>query len=346
MGGKPEGISQEVLSSLPTSAVLFQSSGSSGIQKWIAHTRQTLLASAVSVNRHLEVTNNDVFGLFLPSHHVGGFGILARAYEAKVTCAICEEKWDPDVALRFIEQQKVSITSLVPTQVYDLVERRLQAPPCLRAVIVGGGAMNEKLGQKARDLGWKVLQSYGMTEAGSQIATPSLASLNIPYLTSPLPILSIWEVSADEEERLSIRGDALAKGILQKEGNSWHYQELKGDFQTLDRVRIDERQLTFLGRIDRTIKVKGELVDLDNLEALVGRKLGRRVVFLNEPDDREGNVLSVYVEGACVQKDALQECLPKYLKLARIIILPEIPITSLGKVDRRALRSLWVKTKT
>ncbi len=92
--------------------------------------------------------------------------------------------------MRFAEEMNegaVTLTSLVPTQVHDLVQCALACPPSLRAVVVGGAELDPVLGERARELGWPVLQSYGMTEAASQVATASLASLDRPYASSPRP---------------------------------------------------------------------------------------------------------------------------------------------------------------
>ena len=63
--------------------VVFASSGTSGPPKWVVHRRETLLASAGAVNRHLEVGPGDCWMLALPAYHVGGFGVAARAQAAE-----------------------------------------------------------------------------------------------------------------------------------------------------------------------------------------------------------------------------------------------------------------------
>jgi len=75
--------------------VLFQTSGSSGDPKWIALSKSALLLSAACVNHHLRVDENSRWGLVLPLHHVGGFGVVARAFEAGCDCAVFPERWNP-----------------------------------------------------------------------------------------------------------------------------------------------------------------------------------------------------------------------------------------------------------
>ena len=59
--------------------VLFETSGSTGLPKWIALSKEALEVSARAVNAHLEVDGGAVWGLSLPLRHVGGFGVWLRS---------------------------------------------------------------------------------------------------------------------------------------------------------------------------------------------------------------------------------------------------------------------------
>ena len=319
------------LSELPSGAVLFGSSGSSGVVKWVVHTRKSLLASAQAVNAHLAVTAKDVFGLALPYYHVGGFGVLARAYAAAATCVFYEGKWSARRMTQFLEREAVTITSLVPTQVYDLVDAELRAPASLRVVVVGGGALNIEAGQRARELGWPVLQSYGMSEAASQVATDSLVALTQPYQAERLPILPLWQVAQDKEQRLVLKGEALCAGILYPDRYEPHQS-----FVTEDVVALEDGYLRFIGRKDRTVKVKGELVNLDAIEAQLSQALMAPVLIMAQVHEREGMSLSAF--GLVpAELEELNKLLPPYLKLTKYTQLEAFPKSALGKIDRRAL---------
>jgi len=329
---------------LPEGAVLFSSSGSSGVFKWIVHTRESLLASARMVNEALEITESDCWGLLLPIYHVGGFGILARAYERwqeepeKLTSKlkIYEASWSPYEAVEFLASQQVTITSLVPTQVHDLVSEGLSAPPSLRAIVVGGGQLSPELGGAARALGWPVLQSYGMSEAGSQIATACLGSLDEAYRCDRLEVLSGWTLQEDQQGRLLIEGRALCQGMVLQEDGSLRYLSIVSPFATQDRVLLEEGTLTFLGRFDRVVKVKGELVDLDGLEQVLSREAQSRVVVLPEMDARDGVALRLVTTLREGHND-LRRLIPRYVEVREVRVVSKIPTTALGKVDRRSL---------
>ena len=325
------GISEPASSAdgLPSGAVLFGSSGSSGAEKWVVHTRESLLCSARAVNALLAVTAEDVFGVLLPFYHVGGVGLYARAYAAEAQCVTMDARWSPRAAVLFLETHNVTIISLVPTQVYDLVEAGLVAPSSLRVVVVGGGSLEIELGQRARDLGWPVLQSYGMSEAGSQVATASLDSLDVPYTNDRLSVLPIWELEASSQ--LTLSGPALCVGILTSEGYHPHNQ-----FLVQDHVEVVDGELTFYGRVDRMVKVLGELVNLDALERAVCEAVDTKVLIVPQEDERAGASLHGFSE-TMVHEDEIQAVFPSYAKLRSFHQIEKFPTSALGKLDRRAL---------
>src|ERR1035437_6785984 len=74
--------------------ILFSTSGSTGAPKWIALSKDALLLSAMAVNAHLQIKDTSCWGLALPIHHVGGFGVVARAYEAGCRLRVFGRRWD------------------------------------------------------------------------------------------------------------------------------------------------------------------------------------------------------------------------------------------------------------
>lgn len=326
--------------------VLFETSGSSGNPKWIALSKQSLLASAAAVNRHLEVTTSSCWGLVLPLHHVGGFGVAARAYQAGCRLETHDGSWDAGAFASWVADRGVTHTSLVPTQVHDLVAGGHRAPACVTAIVVGGGCLDESTGRAARTLGWPVLASYGMTEACSQIATQKLCALDDLYQKSPLPLLPIWQARAGADQRLSLSGPALFSGFFVRNENDWIFQPRADEwFGTADRVAIGEGVLTPLGRADLLVKVLGELVDPEMIERelmeLSGGRLGSgsfAVVAL--PDARAEHVL-VPVFDAGVDAEMVSSSLteyhrraPGFRRLQEAVFLKSFPRSPLGKPIR------------
>lgn len=329
--------------------VLFASSGSSGPPKWVALTKESLLLSAAAVNAHLDVDGESIWGLALPWHHVGGFGVLARAFEAGCGVVSLTGRWDPAGFLAWLLEHGVTHTSLVPTQVHDLVASGVTAPPRLRAIVVGGGHLTTSTGRAARALGWPVLASYGMTEAGSQIATQELGSLADLYQPDPVHILPHWRLRTVDDGRLEISGPALFDGLLVADGGGWRYQRREGEwFPTSDRATLAGGGLTPLGRLDAVVKVLGELVDPERVCAELLERAGNLLradscAVVAVPDARAGHRL-VPVFDATIPPDRAAEALeayqshaPGFRRLGKPAWVDILPRSPLGKLLRKEL---------
>ena len=329
---------------LPDGLVFFQTSGSTGEPRWIGLGREALLLSAAVVNRHLDVRPDSVWGLALPIRHVGGFGVAARAFEAGCRLAVFPGKWEPVRFVGWLETERVTHLSLVPTQVHDLVAARLRAPRGLKAIVVGGGAMENAAGRAARDLGWPVLASYGMTEAGSQIATQGLELLERPYEAGSIEILPHWEARAGESGALEIRGQSLFSGTLARSPNGWSFSPRSGDWwETSDRVHLEAGKLTPLGRRDALVKILGELVDPLAIE----RELGlASLLVLALPDARRGHRLVAALEDPAGKATAAQRVAdwnlrcPGFCRIDELLITPAFPRSELGKIRRAEVAAL------
>ncbi len=326
--------------------VLFETSGSSGTPKSVALSKSALLASAAAVNRHLQVSPNSRWGLALPAHHVGGFGVAARCYQSGAKLCIYQGKWNATRFRDWLHDQNVTHTSLVPAQVHDLVALNLPSPPSLIAIVVGGGRLESGLGRRARDLGWPVLASYGMTEAGSQIATQSLAELAQPYNPAPILLLPIWDARTTPDSRLEISGPALFSGYViagkyHPRESEWHLTE--------DRVELEGGYLTPLGRADTFVKILGELADTAAIERELMEccgRLGSNFAVIAFPHERSEHSLvpvfesSVEPATAIAAIEAYNSRCPGFRRLGAAVFVPRFPRSELGKIRRGELFEL------
>lgn len=332
---------------LPPVSVAFKTSGTSGAAKWVTLEKHALLFSARVVNEWLGVKGTAKWGLALPLNHVGGFGVVARAFAAGCGLARFEGKWEPSRFAEWVAGERVSHLSLVPTQVHDLVAAGTAAPKSLRAVVVGGGRLGDGLGQAARDAGWPVLASYGMTEAGSQIATQEMASLKKSFSGGGLKVLPGWDVEATPEGLLRIRGEALFTGTLEQRAGAWLFQKRVGDwFQTNDRVALCGDQLKPLGRADTMVKIMGELVDIEGVETRFLESGGRRIgesffAIVAVPDERrEHSLVAVFEKGnesTAENFEIYQKVAPGIERLSGYFVIDLLPRTELGKIRRSEL---------
>lgn len=323
---------------------LFQTSGSEGAAKWVLLTKAAMLASARAVCAHLEVTSVDRWLLALPQWHVGGSSLWARSVVSGSSVVVMEGKWQPERFVGQCGEDGATLTSLVPTQVFDLVQAGLVAPSSLRAVVVGGGRLEPELGRRARALGWPVLQSYGMTEAGSQVATEPLEHLKEGFDPDELEVLPHWSVSVDEAGRLVLGGEALAAGYIKREAAGWVWEPLGDAFTTRDLVGLREvdgrRFLRFLGREAQALKILGELVHLGPLQsrlAMLALERGIKDVQLGAmSDERSGQVVVLRCRrGMEVPAEVLREAYNDGVRpFERAVRVVSAEVNEMGKMQR------------
>ena len=333
---------------------LVQTSGTEGRPKWVVLTKEAFLVSAAAVNKHLQASGSDRWMVALPTHHVGGFAIYARAFLSGSGVSLYSGKWDASSFTKVGNDERATLTSLVPTQVVDLVRGGLRAPPYLRVAVVGGGGLSRELGEAARELGWPVMQSFGMTEACSQIATEPLESLRLGFDPDRLEVLSHWQLAVNETDQLVIRGQSLAAGyIVCDDRGEWHWEAIDPvlGLTTRDQVAItsqNSRQwLRFVGRDSEALKIMGELVHLGPLQ----RKLDVLAIDQGEavvvpvPDERKGTALwlaTTNSDGEALMAH-FNAAVAAYERIDRAVRVDRIPRTELGKVKVSELVGLLTK---
>lgn len=324
-----------------------------GSSKIVLLSREALLCAAQGAVEFLQLDQRDIWLHVLPDFHVGGLAIWARARVCGMRVARHELAWHSAEFFRTLINTGATWCSLVPTQVFDLVKSQCRAPSSLRGVLVGGGSLPEPLYRAARELGWPVLPSYGLTECCSQVATAPLSSLlerNFPRLRV-LPHAQVRVTSAGVLEILS---PALLSGYLLVAGGNSHLEDPRraGWFTTDDCGELSEGHwLKLLGRRDDQVKVLGELVSLARLQLLVDHELaasayGGAVVSV-VPDERSGHRLVCVTESHGLPLEQIREFLRRvnhqvlpFERIVELRVVAKIPRTDLGKVQRTQLQQL------
>lgn len=306
-------------------------------QKFAALSKTAILASAAAVNQHLEATAKDRWLSALPGFHVGGLGITARAYLLGSSVSFLE-KWDPHLFHGLLTNQAITLTSLVPAQVFDLVSQKISPPKALRAVIVGGGALSPAMDREARLLGWPILESYGLTECSSQVATAKLGEKSL-YL---LPHV---QAKITDDGCIALKSLSLlsAYAFLTESGVQILDPKIDGWLVTQDRGLIAGGYLELLGRKDDFIKIGGESVALARLQALFEQARLRTSTSFDAaifpmPDERLGHAIHLAVAAAVTATDYEALCtsynasvLP-FERIRKVHLLPKLPRSALNKL--------------
>lgn len=321
-------------------AIVLASSGSGGVAKFVVLSKAALLASARAVNAHGGLTKDDIWLGNLPTFHVGGIGIHARAHAngAKVV-SMAWDGWTRDGSdfLTAIGGARATLASLTPTHLCDLVRVGARAPETLRGLFLGGGRIDPALVAQAKDLGWPVWPTYGMTETASQVAT------SVEGNPEWLSLLPIWEARTDGEGRLRLKGDALCEGTVTKDEGAWVFhpsRDADGWMETGDACELRSRELRFLSRLDGAVKVSGELVSLPILNDRLAM-LGIAGMVVAVPEPRRGNELILVCERGDVDaQERFNDGLPPIEQVARMIEVESLPRTEIGKLDRVAIEAM------
>jgi O-succinylbenzoic acid--CoA ligase len=259
--------------------------------------------------------------------------VLARAHLLK-NRIVDVRKWDPDSWLE--KMQDVTITTIVPTQLHDLVQRKMKPSPKLRYIIVGGDFLSSKLKEEAIKLGWPVIRTFGMSEVCSQ-----LASARTPE-SDDLEILPIHEVQSDEG-RLIVKSKALFTLEFLMGGkfkvNTAKELSANGFYLTKDRAEVIDNIITPLGRMGDEFKIAGHLVNMNQLKDSLGtflieNNLFNQMEFSIQDDERKGKKLVLLALPAAKEyTDALKEQI-KPVKIDEVTIVDSFERTSLGKLKK------------
>jgi o-succinylbenzoate---CoA ligase len=321
---------------LDATAVVIHTSGTTSSSRPVELTYGNVLWSALGSAVALGLDSSERWLCALPLSHVGGLSILLRS-AIYATTAVVHERFDTDRALRALQEQGITLVSLVATTLERLLDAGLTTPPSLRLALTGGGPVPQALLQRARAAGVPVGATYGLTEASSQVTTTPLAAIGEadPSAGPPLFCTRV-RIAADRE--ILVRGPTVAPRALSPDG--WLHT---GDEGSLDA----EGRLLITGRKSETIVTGGENVAPIEVEAALEDHpdvLEAAVLGRAHPEWGEAVTAIVVVRpGSVVDGEILRAHCARALaayKVPRQVLLTQEPLarTPAGKLLRRELR--------
>lgn len=318
--------------------ILFSSGTTGGNLKGYAVSKKALFANAKAFNEHFKLTQEDVWALSLPKYHIGGLSVLART-QILGNKLIETGPWNPSLWHQKI--QDATITTIVPTQLYDLVKLNLKAPKNLKFLIVGGDFLSSSLKEEALKLGWPVIRTFGMSEICSQLAATLFPE------SEELKVMPIHEVKTDAESRLLVKSQSLftLQFRVEEEINVTLASELcnsEGFYKTSDSAILKDDSLKHLGRLGDEFKIAGHLVNLNQLKDalssyLLKNNLYGKMEFTIEDHDRKGKSLILLSLEDNQQSFLEISKLISPVKIDRIETVSQFERTSLGKLKSRSL---------
>lgn len=323
--------------------------------------------------------SNDVYMPLTPMFHVHawGFPYVSTLLGAK---QVYPGQYEPERLLKLIQTEKVTYSHCVPTILQMILTSPAAKKVDLSnwKVVIGGARLPKGLAKTALDFGIDVYAGYGMSETGPvmSLATPKEYMLDwdekdmldvIIKTGKPIPLAEL-EVVDTKGKPLPHDGASTGEVVMRSPWltqsyykafdktkelwrNGWLYS---GDVGHID----EEGYLQITDRIKDVIKSGGEWIsslDLENLMSQHEAVLESAAIGI--PDEKWGERPLVIVVLKSEYKDQLtEEDLRKFMKRFaeegklskygvpdRYQFMDDIPKTSVGKIDKRALRNNFGK---
>lgn len=334
-------------------------SGTSGAPKGAMLTFGNHWWNALASVLNLGLREDDCWLACLPLFHVGGLAILFRSVIYGIP-VVLHESFDAAAVNRAIDEEGVTIVSLVPTMLTRLLEERggRPLPAHLRCLLVGGGPLATSLLEECGRRRWPVAPTYGLTEAASQVATlaPEDAARKLGSAGKPLFPTQVRiggeggkEAPPGVPGEILVRGPTVTPGYFRRPRDS--AEALRGGWlHTGDIGYLDaDGYLYVLDRRDDLIVSGGENVyPAEVEEVLRAHPDVADAAVVGVPDDSWGQMVVAAVvlrEPARTSEEALlafcRERLAPYKVPKELRFVTALPRNAAGKLLRWELRQGW-----
>lgn len=355
-------------------ATTFHTTGTTGRPKAVAFSHRqlvlhTLAAAAALANQPTGqgLRRSDVYMPITPMFHVHAWGLPYVATMLGLK-QVYPGRYIPERLVELKETEGVTFSHGVPTILQMIVDALGSKRVERWTMVVGGSALTAALVEAAAARGITALAGYGMSETAPIVSLARhdeddprdpvdvrrQAGRLIPLVQRRVVDPDMQDVPEGTQGELVLRtpwltasyaNDARASAALWRGG--WMH--------TQDVVRIaPEGDIFICDRIKDVIKTGGEWVSSADMENLaVGHPAIAAAAFIGVPDPRWGErpvAFAVPVPGATLSLDDLRDYLVRFVERGmisryalpdRLLQIEELPRTSVGKIDKMALRRLF-----
>ncbi|HWN71094.1 MAG TPA: amino acid adenylation domain-containing protein, partial [Haliangium sp.] len=346
-------------------AYVMYTSGSTGRPKGVAVAHRGLVNRIVWGQQRFALRSDDTV-LYKTS-----FGFDVSVWEllwpfmvgARLVLARPGGQRDSAYLVRLIRKTGVTIIHFVPSMLgVFLTEPELEACTTLRAVFCSGEALTpEHVARLLGRLDVELHNLYGPTEASIEVSHWACDPGDVVSVPIGRPIAGVFLRVLDRRMQpvpVGVGGELYIGGIAVTRG--YHGRpdltaerfvpdpcsEVPGArlYRTGDAARWrNDGALEYLGRTDHQVKIRGIRIELGEVEAVLGSHPAVSAAAAAVREERPGELqLVAYAELSHeVTPEALRrflaERLPSGVVPGVVVVLPEMPLLSSGKVDRRAL---------
>jgi fatty-acyl-CoA synthase len=351
---------------------LCYTSGTTGDPKGVAYSHRSVYLHSLILmsSAGFEIAERDVVLIVVPLYHAAAWGLPFAAWWAGSDMVLPENMLNGPQLARIVADLRPTVSCGVPTVWTDLLRcaREQQVDlTSLRFVLSGGSALPHSLKEGYRAAGVDLVQGWGMTETSPLAAvgrSPKDESDPEAWWRSRtgriIPGVEIRIVDDNDEEQpwdgkcvgeIEIHGPWIAGSYLGAVGlDRFHDGWLKtGDVASIDR----HGAIQITDRIKDLIKSGGEWISSVEIEnTLAAHPAVERACVIGIPDDRWQERPLAVVQlggaprepaspGAAELRDWLAGRVAKWWIPEHWAFVGEIPLTSVGKLDKKRLRAMY-----
>ena len=273
---------------------------------------------------------------------------------------------DPAYLVNLIAEQGITTLHFVPSMLSIFLESAgLERCTSLRQVFASGEALPFELQQRFFErLEAELHNLYGPTEAAVDVtywtchpeSEQSIVPIGRPIANTQIYILDakLQPVPIGVSGELHIGGIGLARGYLNRPDLTAEkfipdpFSSVPGArlYKTGDLARfLADGNIEYLGRIDHQVKLRGFRIELGEIEAVLGECSGvlQAAVIVREDNPGDKRLVAYLIPAPGKKLDIeslrteLKDKLPEYMVPSRFVVVEAFPMTTSGKVDRKAL---------
>jgi oxalate---CoA ligase len=336
-------------------ALLLHTSGTTSTPKSVPLRHRNLAVSARTIAASYELGPTDVSHCIMPLFHVHGLVASALAALDAGGAVLIPRRFSARSFWRDSRSHRATWFSAVPTMHRVLLERETPGDAgSLRFARSCSAALPGSVQEAFEDrIGIPLVQAYGMTEASHQMSTnplpPGKRPLGSVGKASGTEIAIVDEswrpVDAESTGAVMVRGPGVVEGYLNAaEATASAFRD--GWFHTGDIGTLSpDGYLRLRGRTKEMINRGGEKISPYEVEdVLLSHPSVCEAAVFALSHDRYGEVVGAIVVGPAADPAALRrhcaERLAAFKVPSRISVMPSIPKSSTGKVQRRLLSEL------
>lgn len=356
-------------------AYILYTSGSTGNPKGVQITHKNLVNFLISMQKEPGMSSADkLLAVTTISFDIAGLELfLPLVSGAEIVLADTPTAKDGKALLDIIRREEITVMQATPYTWRILLEAGWDKKTPVK-VICGGEALPQELAQKLTDRASSVWNVYGPTETTiwstvKQLsAADSLITIGRPINNTSVYILDKFQkpLAAGIAGEIFIGGDGVAKGYLNRPeltaekfiNDPFSKQSGAKMYRTGDLGKfLPDGEIVCLGRIDSQVKIRGYRIETGEIEFQLSKQDEvKEAVVIARPDNQGIDKLVAFIvpdsesdqipEDELIQrwKENLNLSLPGYMVPDNFILVPAMPLTPNGKVDRKALAKHGIQT--